>query len=69
MLVLSRKQGESICIGDTIKVSVLEVCGNRVRLGITAPRGVAVHRPESQAGLSKTQAVTAPITSDIRNAK
>lgn len=69
MLVLSRKSNESICIGDTIEVRVLEVCGNRVRLGITAPKNVSVHRPESQARLLKTEAVAVPITSDTRKAK
>ncbi len=68
MLVRSRKHGESICIDDTIQVSVLEVRGNRVRLGITAPLGVAIHRTELQLSLSAAKAVTAPITSDIRKA-
>ncbi len=69
MLVLSRKSGEFICIGDTIKISVLEVRGNRVRLGITAPRGVAVHRPESQAGQLANEAVTVPGTTEMGEAK
>lgn len=46
MLVLSRKTDESIQIGDDIEVKVLEVRGNRVRLGIAAPSDVAIHRSE-----------------------
>ncbi len=46
MLVLSRQKDESIIIGDDIRVMVVDVRGDRVRLGITAPRGVPVHREE-----------------------
>ena len=48
MLVLSRKQMESLCIGDSVEVTVLEVRKGRVRLGITAPRAVSVMRLELQ---------------------
>lgn len=46
MLVLSRKQGESIIIGNDIVVTVLEVRPDHIRLGIDAPRSVTVHREE-----------------------
>jgi carbon storage regulator len=46
MLVLSRKVGESIVIGDDVTVTILEVRGDVVRVGIDAPRSVAVHRAE-----------------------
>lgn len=46
MLVLSRKQGESIIIGNDIVVTVLEVRPDHIRLGIDAPRSVSVHREE-----------------------
>lgn len=46
MLILTRKLGESITIGDDIKVSVLGVRGRQVRLGIEAPSDVVVHREE-----------------------
>ena len=46
MLVLTRKIGEAIEIGDQVTVEVLEVRGGRVRLGITAPSDVGVHRSE-----------------------
>ena len=46
MLVLSRKVGESIVIGDNIVVSILEIRGDLIRVGIDAPREVKVHRRE-----------------------
>lgn len=46
MLVLTRRAGESIVIGNDIVVTVLEVRGDQVRIGIDAPRSVSVHREE-----------------------
>jgi carbon storage regulator len=46
MLILARKQDESIVIGDDIRIKVIRVQGNQVHLGITAPRSVTVHRQE-----------------------
>ncbi len=46
MLLLQRRIGESIYIGDDIKITVLEATGRQVRLGIQAPRDIAVHREE-----------------------
>lgn len=46
MLVLSRKTGESIVIGSDIIVTLLDVRGDQVRIGIDAPRSVSVHRQE-----------------------
>ena len=46
MLVLSRKQHQSLVIGDNIKITVLELKGNQVRLGIDAPDSIVVHREE-----------------------
>ncbi len=46
MLVLSRKIGERIVINDQITVEVLQVIGNRVRLGVTAPSGIPILREE-----------------------
>lgn len=48
MLILSRRLNESIVIGDEVVVTVLEVRGDHVRLGIRAPRNVTVHREEVQ---------------------
>lgn len=49
MLLLTRRPGETILIGDDIEVTVLESKGNQVRLGITAPKSVAVDRAEIRA--------------------
>ena len=46
MLVLSRRIGESVVVGDDVTITVLEVRGDVVRIGIDAPRSVAVHRAE-----------------------
>lgn len=46
MLVLSRRLGETLIIGDDIKITVLGISGNQVRLGIAAPKDVSVHREE-----------------------
>jgi carbon storage regulator len=44
LLILTRKIGEAVAIGDEVKVQVVEVKGRQVRLGITAPAALAVHR-------------------------
>lgn len=46
MLILTRKEGESLQLGEDITVTVVSVKGGHVRIGITAPREVAVHREE-----------------------
>lgn len=46
MLVLSRKKGQSIIIADNIEITVVEILGDTVRIGVNAPREVAVHRLE-----------------------
>lgn len=51
MLVLSRKRDEEIVIGGDIRITVVEVSGNRVKLGISAPTEVPVHRAELEERL------------------
>lgn len=46
MLVLSRKKGESIMIGNDIEITVMDIQGEQVRIGINAPKNIAVHRKE-----------------------
>ena len=46
MLILTRRVGETLMIGDEVTVTVLGVKGNQVRVGVNAPRDVAVHREE-----------------------
>lgn len=46
MLILTRRPTEAIIIGDDIKIVVIEVRGNQVRMGVEAPKTVAVHREE-----------------------
>jgi carbon storage regulator len=55
MLVLSRKKNESIVIDDNIVITVVEVRGDKVRLGIQAPRDVPVHRSEVHAAIHADQ--------------
>jgi carbon storage regulator len=49
MLVLSRKPGQKICIGAGITITVVDVSGNRVRIGIDAPKEIAIVRSELRA--------------------
>ena len=51
MLVLSRKTNEQIVIADQIRIRVIEIRGDKVRLGIDAPRSVSVHREEVWASI------------------
>ena len=55
MLVLSRKKDEKIIIGDKITVMVIEIRGDKVRLGIDAPRDITVHREEVYEAIQREQ--------------
>ena len=54
MLVLTRRANQSIVIGSDVTVTVLEIRGDQIRLGITAPRDVTVHREEVWLELQRT---------------
>ena len=57
MLVLTRRDGESLIIGDNIKITVLAQQGNQVKIGILAPRDVTVHREEIYRKILNTKVV------------
>lgn len=55
MLILTRRVGESVMIGDDVTITVLGVKGNQVRIGVNAPKDVAVHREEIYERIQKEQ--------------
>lgn len=59
MLVLSRRVGESVVVGDDVTITILEVRGDVVRVGVDAPRSVAVHRAELLAQLEESNRAAA----------
>ena len=65
MLTLTRKIGESVCIGDEIKVVVKEVKGKQVRLGIIAPREIYVCREELYERIHRANVVAADASVNI----
>jgi carbon storage regulator len=60
MLILTRRVGESVVIGDEIAVTILGVKGNQVRVGVTAPKDVTVHRQEIYERIKSEQEAPAP---------
>jgi carbon storage regulator len=65
MLVLSRRANQSIVIGSDVVVTVLEVRGDHVRLGIQAPRTVTVHREEVYAEIQRENRSAASVAGDV----
>jgi carbon storage regulator len=55
MLILTRRVGETLMIGDDVSVTVLGVKGNQVRIGVNAPRDVSVHREEIYERIKREQ--------------
>lgn len=62
MLILTRRIGETLKIGDNIAVTILGVKGNQVRVGINAPKDVAVHREEIYERIRHERRSTAVVT-------
>lgn len=56
MLILTRRKGESILIGDDVTLTVLNVKGNQVRIGVEAPKEITVHREEIYERIKKEKA-------------
>lgn len=66
MLVLSRKKNESIIINDNITITVIEIRGDKVRLGIDAPKDVSVHRREVYEAIQSQSKPSEPNPSPVR---
>jgi carbon storage regulator len=64
MLVLSRKKDEKIVIGDDISIMVVEIRGDKVRLGIDAPRDVSVHRREVYEAIKRKESEQGAVEDD-----
>jgi carbon storage regulator len=64
LLVLTRRSGESVMIGDDVVITVLEVRGDVIRLGIRAPRDIQVHREEIYRELQASNREAASPTAD-----
>jgi carbon storage regulator len=60
MLILTRRVGETIVIGDDVVVTVLGIKGNQVRIGINAPKDLSVHREEIYQRIQQEKGGTAP---------
>lgn len=56
MLILTRRVGETVCIGNEVTITVLGVKGNQVRVGINAPKSIPVHRQEIYERIQREEA-------------
>ncbi len=64
MLILTRRVGETLIIGDNVTVTVLGVKGNQVRIGVNAPKDVTVHREEIYERIKKEKEQNPPSSDD-----
>ncbi len=67
MLVLSRQRDETIMIGDDVEITVVDIRGDKVRLGITAPRSIQVHRKEVYEAIKRENAEASQVQVDDLN--
>ena len=65
MLILTRRVGETLMIGDEVTVTVLGVKGNQIRVGVNAPKDVAVHREEIYERIRKEQAENVALVAEV----
>ncbi len=65
MLIITRRPGEKLMLGDDIVVEVIEVSGSSVRIGIAAPRSIPVYREEIYTAVKEENAAAAHTSSDI----
>jgi carbon storage regulator len=65
LLILTRKVGESVAIGDDIQISVVEIKGTQVKLGIRAPRDITVHREEIYLKIQEENKLAAQVSTDV----
>ena len=68
MLILTRKVGEAVSIGDDIQISVVEIKGTQVKLGIQAPKSIEVHREEIYQKIQEENRRAALIQADVLGA-
>jgi carbon storage regulator len=61
MLILTRRSGETLMVGDEVTVTVLSVNGNQVRIGINAPKHIAVHREEIYNNIQREKQISAEL--------
>lgn len=66
MLVLSRQKDQAICIGDNIEIYVVDIIGKKVRLGITAPSKIPVHRKEVYEMMKKEEEDSSKIYDNLK---
>jgi len=67
MLVLTRRKGESIILGDDVEVKILELHGSQVKLGVQAPNQLSVHRKEVYLRIQREKAAEQPPTGSQEN--
>jgi carbon storage regulator len=67
MLVLTRKVGESVKIGDDIELKILSIDGEQIKLGIEAPREIAIHRKEVYLAIEQENNAAAGTSVDLLN--
>lgn len=65
MLILTRRINETLIIGDDVKITVLNIQGNQVRIGIDAPKSVSVHREEIYNKIQEEKGVTPDVAPNV----